>query len=491
MKTEPTGFRRRDGVLLALGLILAIASTAMLEIARSGVVTTNTSVGTTPVTRYARPDADGPPVVIAHGFAGSRQIMQAYSYTLARAGYVAYAFDFEGHGQNPVPMSGDVSSIDGTTRLLVEQTRRVIDATAVPNRKTALLGHSMATDLLVRSAGPETGPIILLSAFSQEITPEAPNDLLLLTGAWEPGLREFALRALQMVDPQAQDGDTAVQGDLRRRALIVPKSDHVSILHARVAQRAALTWLDDYYGRSSDVRIWPTGWALLALLTGIVVLAAPLSRLLPKTAPVEMRRLKLRQILMLTLLPAIAAPLVAVPLNPGWLPVLVADYLALHLLVFGTLQLALLWRFGVPLGAVSGLALAAVLLWGLGVFGLALGRYGTNFWPDLQRLGIICALAVGTVPFMLADAVASDHAAFWQRLLMRTGFIGSLGLAVALDFQGLFFLLMIAPIIALFYVIFGLMGRFAARRAGPAAPGIALGIALAWALGVSFPLFSA
>ncbi len=467
-----------------------LASVALLEAARLGVSATTGFVGQTPVTRYARADADGPTVVIAHGFAGSRQIMQAYAYTLARAGYVTYAFDFEGHGQNPVPMSGDVSAIDGTTRLLVDQTRRVIEATAMPGQRTALLGHSMASDLLVRSIGPETGPLVLLSAFSEEITPRVPSDLLLLTGAWEPGLRDFALSALQMIEPAAGNGDTVEQGGTRRRALVVPYADHVSILHARTAQRAAVDWLDQYYGRTSSVTIWPTGWAFLVLIASIVLLAAPLSRLLPGRGA-TVHRMSLARILMLTLLPGVAAPLIAVPLDPGWLPVLVADYLSLHLLVFGVVQLALLWRFGVSPGKVSGVALVALLVWGLGVFGLALGRYGTNFWPDLQRLWNIAALCLGAVPFMLADALATFGAPFWQRLLLRLGFLASLGFAVALDFESLFFLLLIAPVVALFYIIFGLMGRFAARRSGPAAAGIALGIVLAWALGVSFPLFSA
>jgi len=48
---------------------------------------------------------------------------------------------------------------------------------------------------------------------------------------------------------------------------------------------------------------------------------------------------------------------------------------------------------------------------------------------------------------------------------------------------------MIAPVIILFYLTFGTMGRQAAARAGPLAPGLALGLVLAWALGVSFPLF--
>jgi hypothetical protein len=34
------------------------------------------------------------------------------------------------------------------------------------------------------------------------------------------------------------------------------------------------------------------------------------------------------------------------------------------------------------------------------------------------------------------------------------------------------------------------MGRWAARAGGAAGPGLALGLILAWALGVSFPLFA-
>ena len=94
---------------------------------------------------------------------------------------------------------------------------------------------------------------------------------------------------------------------------------------------------------------------------------------------------------------------------------------------------------------------------------------------------------------MLADALATDggRAPLWQRIALRVGFLASLGLAVALDFEGLFFLIMIAPVIVLFYALYGLVGRWVAARQGAMAAGIGLGLCLAWALGVSFPLFAA
>ena len=86
-----------------------------LESARSGLSITPLEVGLTPATVYRRSKrrASAPAVVIAHGFAGSRQLMEAYALTLAHAGYVAVSFDFEGHGRNPTPMSGDLDAHRG------------------------------------------------------------------------------------------------------------------------------------------------------------------------------------------------------------------------------------------------------------------------------------------------------------------------------------------------------------------------------------------
>lgn len=106
---------------------------------------------------------------------------------------------------------------------------------------------------------------------------------------------------------------------------------------------------------------------------------------------------------------------------------------------------------------------------------------------------MIAALCIGTLPFMLADALATrgGQAPIWQRWLLRICFFASLALAVTLDFEGLFFLILIAPVMVLFYVVFGLMGRWVALRCGPATSGVGLGLILAWALGVSFPFLSA
>ncbi|MEO1797276.1 MAG: alpha/beta hydrolase, partial [Pseudomonadota bacterium] len=92
--------------VLVLGLALALFSLWQIEGKRPSAEVTRTTVGTTPITewRVADPIAT---IVVAHGFAGSRPLMNAFSWTLAGAGYDVVAFDFEGHGTNPVPMQGD------------------------------------------------------------------------------------------------------------------------------------------------------------------------------------------------------------------------------------------------------------------------------------------------------------------------------------------------------------------------------------------------
>ena len=474
-----------------ISVVVIAVSLWVLQGARQGVQITAFETGGTPVVRYAVADAGGPAVVIAHGFAGSQQMMQGYALPLARAGYRVYAFDFLGHGRHGVPMSGDVSSVDGTTRLLVEQTRSVMDFVDAGDRPLALIGHSMATDILVRAAQGrnDVGPMVLISAFSREIDAGFPQQLLLVSGAWEAGLRQAALDSVRLVAADALEGETVQAGDVQRRMVAAPFSEHVSVLQSRVARAEAVAWLDRAYGRASDVRILPTGWAILGLLVGLVVLFPVLARRL-RDASVAAHALNGRQIAVVVGLPAVLAPMIAVPLDPGVLPVLVADYLGVHLAIYGAVQLGLLWYWGALRGRMDWGAFVLLLAWCV-LFGVALDRYAANFWPTVERIWIIALLLPGGVLFMVADAMATHGAGFWRRFGLRAGFFASLGGAVALDFEGLFFLLLIAPVLVLFFVIFGPMGRHVAQRAGPLAPGLALGVVLGWALGVSFPLFQA
>ena len=473
-----------------LAAVLIVVSILRLEQDRAGLAIVDFDLGATPVTQYQLPDATGPIVIVAHGFAGSRQIMQSYSLALAQAGYRVLAFDFAGHGRNAVAMSGDVTSVDGTTALLVGQTRRVIAAAramANPDH-IAILGHSMATDIIIRATLAEDQPldaIVAISMFSQAVTAQTPKNLLIISGAWEGFLRQAGLDAVHQLDPTVAEGAMATKGKIIRKTFVAPMVEHVGVLFSASAVRAAIDWLDFTYGKVSDRHPTPRGGYILALLAGIVIALYPVVSLLPK-APTK-KTIPTRRFWVAVIGPAVLTPLILTPFYQNFLPVLVADYLMLHLALFGMLQIAVLGRLGpIRMGAVALLG-----VWGILVFGLALDRYAANFWPNPARWTIILALCLGTVPAMMGDSLATLGAHLWRRVVARLSLLTSLGFAAVLDPENLTFLVIVLPVFALFFVVHGWMGRWVGQRSGAGAAGVGLGLSLAWALGVSFPLFMA
>ncbi|RUO97630.1 MAG: alpha/beta fold hydrolase, partial [Hyphomicrobium sp.] len=237
------------------------------------------SVGQTPATIYRRAEiTKAPAVIIAHGFAGSQQLMQAYALTLAQAGYIAVTFDFDGHGRNPTPMSGDVTRPDGTTRILVREIGRITDvALDLPevDGRVALLGHSMASDIIVRRAeeDPRVAATIAISMFSDAVTPTAPRNLLVISGAWETYLRQDALKNVRLAEPAANEGETIGDPakDTGRRAAVAPHVEHVTVLYSQAALREARDWLDRVFHRTSDAPVASTGGWIVLLLAGIVL----------------------------------------------------------------------------------------------------------------------------------------------------------------------------------------------------------------------------
>jgi dienelactone hydrolase len=528
-------------------LVLAAALGALalavwqLEGARAGLVRTPLAgTGTTPATVWrlaaadpaaapaaapaATPAATPVPVaVIAHGFAGSRQLMEGFAEVLARAGYIAVTFDFEGHGANPVPMSGDVTSVAGTTQRLMDEVGRVSDAAlALPGAdgRLALVGHSMASDIVVRQAlaDPRIGAVVAVSMFSEAVTAEAPANLLVVAGAWEGLLAEEAGKALRLADPGATPGHTVAIGPRNaRRAVLAPGVEHVGVLYAATTLAETRAWLDRSFGRAApgaaagassgassgappEASPPRRGGAILLALAAAVALAWPLAGALARwQARIPPDRLPRGDFLTALGAAAIGTPLLLWPVQTGFLPVLVADYLVLHFALYGLLVLGILvLRGAVRLEpgarwvAAAALALPVALLT-VGLFGGLLERYVAAFWTA-SRLWLVGAVALGAVPFMLADAALTEggRAPFSRAALARGAALASLGLAVALDFERLFFLIIVLPVILVFFAVFGMVGGWIGRATWrPFAAGLGLGLFLAWTVGMTFPLFSA
>lgn len=502
--------------------VLAIAlALFQLQRADDGLSVTGTYVGTTPVTVFrpqtARP---APAIVIAHGFAGSQQLMQPFAMTLARAGYVAVTFDFLGHGRNPQPMRGDITKETGITEALMAELGTVADyAQALPQTdgRLAVLGHSMASDIVVRYAqsSPDVTATIAVSLFSKTATATSPRNLLVIVGALEPAmLRDEGLRVVGLTsEAPAQAGQTYGSFDEgnARRMVLASGVEHIGVLYSRDSLVAARDWVNAAFDRTQGGAIDARGKWLALLFAGLTALAWPLSRLLPA---IRLRRPRpgagWGMLLLAALTPAVLTPLLLWKMPTDFLPILLGDYLALHFLLYGALTAAAhLWlrrRSGEPHHAQRNseartsarrgywqkalLAAAAVAAFEIVAFGLPIDTYMFSFLPIPQRWPLVAAIALGTIPYFVADEMFTDWAnrrGFYA--VTKACFLLSLVIAIVLNPPKLFFLAIIVPAILILFLIYGILSRMNLRATGDPLPG-ALGNAalFAWAIAVTFPM---
>lgn len=500
-------------LLAALALVAIAVGLWGLNESGNGVAVESLQVGTTParIHRPADARAPGPAVVVAHGFAGSQQLMQPFATTLARAGYTAVTFDFRGHGRNPVPLGGSITEEQGATRVLMQETARVLDAArALGDGRVAILGHSMASDIIVRLAleRPEIAATVAVSMFSPVVDAESPENLLVIVGAWEPGLVREALRVTSLVSAPAPVEPGVTYGlfsdGSARRTAVAPRVEHVGVLYSATALREAVSWLDAVFGIERGTEVDPDrrGPFVLLFIAGVLVLSRPLSRLLPVVADRPAGAgLGWGRLWLPLLLPMLATPLLLRPLPTDFLPVLVGDYLAVHFLVYGLLTWACIGLTGrgrrrEPTGtSLPALAAAAALVAGYVLLGIVwpVDTWVTSFVPGSGRQPLVAAMLAGTLSFFLAvewmtrgpGAGRGGYPAALAALVV------SLAIAVALDLERLFFLLIIVPVIVLLLVLFGLISSWVnTRTRHPAVGALGNAAVFAWAIAVTFPLLT-
>jgi len=243
---------------------------------------------------------------------------------------------------------------------------------------------------------------------------------------------------------------------------------------------------------------------LAVLLGGVVLLGWCAAPWLPRVAtPSTGGGRPWQRLALPLLLPMVATPLLLRVLPTHFLPVLVGDYLAAHFLAYGLLTgLCLLLTRGsqpprvqlrehLPAFAAATLAVIA-----FGFIGLSwpLDAFFTSFVPGAGRRLQVVALLAGTLAYFLADewltrGPAAGRAAY---VASKLAFVTSLALAVALDFERLFFLIIIVPVIALYFIVYGAISRWTYEATGqPLVAGVANALAFAWAIACVFPLVAA
>ena len=436
----------------------------------------------------------GPLVVVTHGFAGSRQMMQYISRDLARAGFQVAAFDFFGHGRNGTLLSPDVTRIEGTTQQLVEQTKAVLaslQSAGVDTGRVSVLGHSMATDIIIRAARDLSGVggVVAISMYSDAVTSQFPKRLLVISGEWEARLRDVGREMVKQVDEAAVEGETARQGDVMRRADFAPNTEHVAVLFATKTMEEARAWLLQAFGLDAQGRTIAQGLNIALLLLGLVVLGAGVMRGLPQSAE-QVPRLQIKTFLLALFVPVLPACVAAVLLTGDIFGLAAFQSLLWFFGVWGAVALAILLGSGQRLKRPDWRGITVFVIFGFGIFALALDRYAAAFLPVGPRAGLMIVLAVGCLPFMIADRLLVHGAALWQRFIARAVPVLALGTCMVVFPQEMGLLFTVLPVLVLFYAVYGTMGHLLSRRQGAETAGLALGIVLAWSIAASTPLFA-
>lgn len=509
-------------LVVAIVAVVAIAAGIFqLQSAGDGLRATRTSIGETPVTIF-QPEtrAPAPVVVIAHGFAGSQQLMQPFAATLARNGYIAVTFDFLGHGRNPVPMRGDITEGETITSALLRELGQVAAfARALPDSdgRLAVLGHSMASDIVVRfaMAAPDVQATVAVSVFSPAVTATSPRNLLVIVGALEPSM--LTNEGFRIANLAA--GGNAVAGETygtfadgtARRLVLARGVEHIGVLYSRDSMEQSLQWVNAAFGQQQNGFIDRRGRWLGLVFLGLIALAWPLSALLPAAAesPVG-ASLAWKPLLIAAIAPALLTPLILWRAPTEFLPILLGDYLTLHFSLYGVLTMAAYAYLvrdapAAPLASAAGhdrgvtatksIAAAAVAIaaYNILAFGLPIDAYVFSFLPIPSRIPLVLAIACGTLPYFIADEwlTRGAHPRRGAYALTKVCFLLSLAIAVALNPMKLFFLAIIVPAILLLFLAFGLIAHWSYRATNHPLPGaLANAAVFAWGIAVTFPMIA-
>lgn len=515
---------QRWGVLLAGVLGLIGLGLALLQLVRPTLPLRieQSRLNGIPITTFAPATPGGQTVVIAHGFAGSQQLMYPFAVTLARNGFTAITFDFPGHGQNTQPLEGELLEQDRRfQQLSAALDQVVVQARTETGAPVGLLGHSMGAEAVVRyaQAHPEIGSVVAVSMFYEGVTPRSPRNLLLVTGGLESQLGPTGQRIIDAAaGGAAGTAQTSVTyGDpaagTARRLVFAPAVEHIGVLYSGTSMAESLAWFAQTLQQPTggapflDTR---AGWLGLLYLSA-TVLFWPLSRIArPLATPGDARPAR-RGWLLAALLPALVTPFVlrVLPVD-DLLPILVGGPLAVFFAIYGLLTalgLRLVWEQRTEnkeqqvasqatnrsvLSSLFSVLLVALLIIGYVflTFGLPAHLFVLNYFLPPRRLGVFVAVLAAMLPFFLADEALTRLPGHPRGAyaITKICFMLSLVLAIVID-QRLFFLTLIAPLFVAYFAVYGWFSGLIYRRTGTLLPGaLANAVIFAWSVAAVFPL---
>ncbi|MBL1176800.1 MAG: alpha/beta hydrolase [Pantanalinema sp. GBBB05] len=481
--------------LLVLAILLVVSSWLGIAVARSGLEVRSLHKEGIPLL-YLAPEraSEVPGVLVAHGFAGSKQLMLGYGHVLAHAGYAVMLWDFDGHGANGTRLQRYElqQNLDVALQALLEQPQ--VD----PNR-LALLGHSMGSGIVMNAGIRDRerfAATVAVSPTGANVTPQSPRNLQLQAGSGEGG---FVSNAEQLL-AQAGGEHTNLAAEQGRELVVIPGVEHITILFSDGSHQAALRWLDATFSRANgsqyrdltsqryrDRRMAWYGLHLLGWLVGLAAIAPLLTQpQIPLTTIAPVQRWA----------GLILAPLTATTglillsqrfdlQNLGG--VQVGGAVGVWFLIAGLTWLGVIARLPRPtLRTVELGVLLFAILWV--AFGAMAQVVWLQWWLIPIRLRVWLPVAIACFPWFLATGIVQENIGVGKRILWWLGQSAALigGFVLTLNFLpqlGFMFLLLplFPPLMGILSLVAGLLNQAWVYAIGSA-------LFFGWLLAAGFPL---
>jgi pimeloyl-ACP methyl ester carboxylesterase len=473
---------------IALSLILIAISWLGLMNLRTGLVVRSISQQKVPMLFIAPKGVEhGPGILVAHGFAGSKQLMFGYGYTLAHNGYGVLLLDFAGHGENAAPLDQTKLQQNLDVALAVLKTQPEID----PD-KIGLLGHSMGSRAVMLAGIDRKNSIssvVAISPVPAPVTSSEPRNLQLQAGEWEG---RFVQQSAQLLQDAGGLNPNTEAGKGRSR-IIVPQSEHILILLNDLSHQAALKWFNSVFHRTSTVefRDRRMAWYGLHLLSWLFLLGMASPLLMEKFSQTAWRPRSSRNWLGLGIAPFAAIGVISIMSQRVSLESLgglqVGGALGLWLFIAGLGWSGVISRFPRPTVKSIG---AGLLLFGLLwiAFGAMAQETWLQWWLIPERLKLWPALSLGCFPWFFASGIAQEQSNLTKRIIwwFAQSIALTLGLSLTLILvPKLGFLALIIPIIP---IVFAILSYAASQVREAWSYAIASALFFGWIIASVFPL---
>ncbi|RUR79219.1 hypothetical protein PCC6912_33930 [Chlorogloeopsis fritschii PCC 6912] len=426
-----------------------------------------------------------PGVLVAHGYAGSKQLMLGYAHVLAHAGYAVMLWDFDSHAANHKPLQRNSLSANLEVAYAALVAQPEVDAS-----RLATLGHSMGSGAVMTAAIDNDNrydATVAISPTSAYVTTKAPRNLQLQAGSWES---RFIANAQRLLKQAGGENKNLVDGK-GREFVVIPNAEHITILFNNQSHQAAKNWLNATFGvqRQSNYVDRRMFWYALHLLAWLAVLGAVAPNLAVSSATPKARNLQ--RSFGLLIAPFVATCVLMLLSRVSDIEslggVLVGGAIAIWFGVAGIAWLIVMSQLPIPTlrATFVGIALFLVLWIGFGVMAQVVWL---QWWLIPLRLALFPLLVLACLPWFLASGVAQQNLGLGKRILwwfgQSTVLVGGFILVLYLLPQ-LGFISLLLPVFPIMMAIFS----FAASLLNePVSYAIGSTMFFGWTLAATFPL---